>query len=55
MKRKQLLAEYLHHVSTIWLYLHLSDSDISLVQVVRSSRALDELREELARALNQTQ
>lgn len=50
MKRKLLLAEMLHHVSTIWLYLHLQDSDISLVQVIRSSRAVDQLIEELKTA-----
>lgn len=54
-QRRLLLAEMLHHVSTIWLWLHLTDSDISLVQVIRSSRAVDQLMGELKTALNNQQ
>lgn len=54
-ERKLHLAALLHHVSTIWMWLYTEDCDISLVQVIKSSRALDQLLEELKRALNTTQ
>lgn len=53
--RKLSITEVLHATATIWLWLRLPESEISLVQVIKSSRALEALFEELKKALNNTQ
>lgn len=55
MPKQRTVAELLHAVATIAIWLRVPDTEISSVQVIKSSRAIDELMEELRRHLNSVQ